>query len=99
MKLSKAEVEHIASLARLSLTEEEKERYRIQLSSILDHISQLQEIDTSDISALTSVWDNKMIPRLDDPHQGLTTEKLLDNAPETAREQFKVPPILDGKDE
>ena len=46
MSLTLAEVEHIAELARLSLTEEEKARYREQLSAILDYVARLQTLDT-----------------------------------------------------
>ena len=49
MRLTLKEVEHIALLARLELTAEEKERYRQQLSHILEHVAQLQKLDTSRI--------------------------------------------------
>ncbi len=49
MTLTLKEVEHIALLARLELTQEEKERYQQQLSDILDHVAQLQALDTSAI--------------------------------------------------
>ena len=55
MTLTLKEVEHIALLARLDLTQEEKERYQQQLSAILDHVAQLQELDTSDIKTTSSV--------------------------------------------
>ena len=49
MSLTLEEVEHIADLARLRLTDDEKARYRQQLSAILDYVVQLQELDTSGI--------------------------------------------------
>ncbi len=99
MILSKEEVEHIAMLARLNLTEEEKERYREQLSSILGHVSQLQELDTSGVKPLSNVLAKKMPLRNDIPEKGLSIEKVMKNAPDVKTAQFRVPPILEGKDE
>ncbi|MBA4380299.1 MAG: Asp-tRNA(Asn)/Glu-tRNA(Gln) amidotransferase GatCAB subunit C, partial [Anaerolinea sp.] len=55
MPLSLEEVEHIATLARLELSAEEKTRYSQQLSAILDYIRKLQELDTTDIAPTSSV--------------------------------------------
>lgn len=99
MRLTKEEVEHIALLARLNLTEEEKERYRAQLSSILGLVSQLQELDTSEVEPMTSVLAKKMVLRKDDPKQGLDLKRVMENAPNVKNEHFRVPLILDGKDE
>ena len=55
MSLTQAEVEHIAKLARLELTQEELARYREQLSAILDYAARLRELDTSQIPPTTSV--------------------------------------------
>ena len=99
MLLSKEEVEHIALLARLSLSEEEKERYREQLSSILGHVAQLQELDTSNIEALTSVLAEKMPLRKDIPKDGFTLNETMKNAPAIKNEHFQVPLILDCQDE
>lgn len=95
MTLTIAEVEHIAGLARLELTQEEKERYRQQLSAILDYAARLQELDTTDISPTSSVLPVQLELRDDSPHPGLSPEDLLKNAPETQDGQFKVPPVLD----
>ena len=54
MALSRKEVEHIAMLARLKLSEEEIERYRKQLSSILEHFARLQTLDTTEVPPLSS---------------------------------------------
>ncbi|MEK6223075.1 MAG: Asp-tRNA(Asn)/Glu-tRNA(Gln) amidotransferase subunit GatC, partial [Chloroflexota bacterium] len=55
MSLSREEVEHIALLARLQLSDEEKERYRVQLSSILEHVAKLQDLDTKNVLPLSNV--------------------------------------------
>lgn len=94
MTLTFTEVEHIAELARLALTEEEKTRYTQQLSAILDYAARLQSLDTSGIMA-THGASTRAVLRPDRVRPGLTTEMLLENAPETQANQFKVPPILD----
>lgn len=96
MPLSRADVEHIALLARLHLTEDEKELYRQQLSNILDHINKLQELDTTNVQPMSSVVVEQSRLREDEPGPAMTREDLLRNAPDVADEQFKVPPILDG---
>jgi len=59
MSLSLQEVEHIAKLARLKLTDEQKARYREQLEAILDHVAKLQELDTQDVPPTASVAVDK----------------------------------------
>src|SRR3989304_5652686 len=96
MPLSREDVEHIALLARLHLTAEEKERYRQQLSNILDHISKLQELDTSNVQPMSSVVVEQSRLRDDEPGAAMAREDLLSNAPDVADNQFRVPPILDA---
>jgi len=95
MKLSLDEVEHIAELARLRLSEDEKARYREQLSEILDYAARLQAVDTSGISHTSSVLPARSVLRKDEPRPGLSLEEVLRNAPETEKGQFRVPPILE----
>lgn len=95
MPLSREDVEHIALLARLHLTDEEKERYREQLSKILDHISKLQELDTSQVQPMNSVVVEQSRLREDVAGPAIPRRDLLRNAPDTADDQFRVPPILD----
>ena len=65
MKLSKEEVEHIALLARLGLSEEEKEKFALQISSILDYVEQLKEIDASNIEPTAQVTGLENVMRED----------------------------------
>lgn len=95
MKLSLDEVEHIAELARLRLSEDEKARYRDQLSEILDYAARLQAVDTSGISPTSSVLPARSVLRKDEPRPGLSLEEVLRNAPETEKGQFRVPPVLE----
>jgi aspartyl-tRNA(Asn)/glutamyl-tRNA(Gln) amidotransferase subunit C len=95
MSLSLQEVEHIAKLARLDLTAEEKERYRVQLSAILAHVTRLQELDTSSVPPMSAVFSGESRLRADQSRPGLTTETLLKNAPDQEKSQFKIPPVFE----
>ncbi|MCC6147388.1 MAG: Asp-tRNA(Asn)/Glu-tRNA(Gln) amidotransferase subunit GatC [Anaerolineaceae bacterium] len=106
--LTLEEVEHIAALARLELTPEEKERFQQQLSDILDYAVSLQQVDTRAIPPTPSVLTlrNASLPldsnyaepanalRPDKAEPGLNTEDLLQNAPSAEGNQFRVPPVL-----
>lgn len=94
MKLSLQEVEHIAWLARLNLTDQEKRQYAEQLSDILEYAARLNELDTSIIPPTSRVLDQTLRLREDLPRPGLPLLKTLENAPETRSDQFKVPPVL-----
>jgi aspartyl-tRNA(Asn)/glutamyl-tRNA(Gln) amidotransferase subunit C len=95
MSLTLAEVEHIAELARLELTDEEKARYREQLSDILDYAARLQTVDTSQISPTASVLAKRSILRADVAVEGLNIDQALKNAPSSAEHQFRVPPVME----
>jgi aspartyl-tRNA(Asn)/glutamyl-tRNA(Gln) amidotransferase subunit C len=95
MTLTLEEVEHIAGLARLNLTDEEKALYREQLSAILDYAARLQSLDTAGIPPTSSVLPPRTVLRSDEPRPGLTRDDLLANAPETTQGQFRVPPVLE----
>ncbi len=95
MPLTLKEVEHIANLARLDLTDDEKARYREQLSAILDYFTQLSELDTGGIPPTSSVLSPRSVLRDDEPHPGLSLEDLLRNAPDAEAGQFRVPFILE----
>ncbi len=97
MRLTLQEVEHIADLARLHLTDEEKERFREQLSSILEHVAKLQDLDTADIQPLSGMSVERSRLREDLPGDSLPSEDLLSNAPNTKDQQFRVPPVLDNE--
>jgi aspartyl-tRNA(Asn)/glutamyl-tRNA(Gln) amidotransferase subunit C len=95
MTLSLDEVRHIAHLARLDLTPDELERYREQLSAVLDHIVKLSLVDTSGIEPASNMLPARSVLRADVNRHGLPREKLLKNAPETEGGQFRVPPVLE----
>lgn len=95
MTLSIAEVEHIANLARMDLTDDEKARFSQQLSAILDYIAELQALDTRDIPPTSSVLPGRNVLRADEPRPGLDLQDLLSNAPQVEDDQFRVPPVLE----
>lgn len=97
MALSLQEVERIADLARLRLTDEEKARFRDQLSAVLEYAERLQELDTSAIPPTASVLPLRTVLRSDEVVPSLERDRLLQGAPEadTDRGMFRVPPILE----
>lgn len=95
MTLTREEVEHIANLARLQLSEEELALYRGQLSAILEYFSQLQVLDTTEIPPTASVLPARSVLREDRVRPGLNREELLRNAPEEEAGHIRVPPVLD----
>ena len=95
MILSKQEVKHISNLARLELSEDEVEKYREQLSNILEYFSMLQSLDTKGVAPTDGSEMAVIRLRSDIPRPGLTQEKLFENAPEIEAGQFLIPPVLD----
>jgi aspartyl-tRNA(Asn)/glutamyl-tRNA(Gln) amidotransferase subunit C len=95
MSLTLAEVEHIAELARLSLTDAEKTLYRDQLSAILDYAAILQQGDTSAISPTATVLALRNVMRLDRVEPSLPAEDVLANAPDAEDDCFRVRAILE----
>jgi len=99
MALSIADVEHVAALARLGLTEGEKERLRIQLSSILEHINALAELDTEAISPTAQVIALTNVLRDDVARPSLPRDQVLANGPRQNEGFFEVDAVLGGGDE
>lgn len=95
MKLDIETVEHVALLARLGLTEEEKVRLQDQLSSVLDHISVLEDVDTDAIPPTAQVIELQNILRDDVAGDPLPLEDVLRNAPRTEGDFIKVNAVLD----
>ena len=94
MPLTLTEVEHIAELARLSLTEAEKVRYREQLAAILDYAAILQQVDTSAIPPTATVLQLRNVMRADQVAPSMPIEDVLANAPAASEGCFQVAEIL-----
>ncbi len=95
MRISKEEIEHIAALARLSLSEEEKELFGSQLSSILDYMEKLNELDTKDIESTSHVLSLSNVMRDDTSRPSIPKEDALMNAPDHTEKFYRVPKIID----
>ncbi|MER3513482.1 MAG: Asp-tRNA(Asn)/Glu-tRNA(Gln) amidotransferase GatCAB subunit C [Chloroflexota bacterium] len=94
-KLSLEQVEHIAELAKLRLTDEEKERFREQLSDILAYAERLQALDTEAIPPTATVLPLRTVLRPDAPQPSMPREDILANAPAAQDGCFVVPAVLD----
>ena len=92
--LSRDDVEHVAHLARLGLTDEELSLLEGQLNHILDQYAVLSELDTAHIPPTAQTIEVENILRDDVARPGLTVEEALANAPERAGDHVVVPPIL-----
>jgi aspartyl-tRNA(Asn)/glutamyl-tRNA(Gln) amidotransferase subunit C len=95
VKLRQEEVEHIAGLARLALSDEEVARYQEQLSTILEHFEHLQNLDTEDVSPTATVLALGSVMRADEVRPTLPQERVLENAPEARDGCFQVPAVLE----
>jgi aspartyl-tRNA(Asn)/glutamyl-tRNA(Gln) amidotransferase subunit C len=93
ISLTSEDVEHIAALAHIALDEAELALYQEQLSAILDHAAQLQELDTDAIPPTASVLPLRTVLREDEPATTLPTEDALANAPAARDNCFVVPPV------
>ncbi len=98
MPLTIAEVEHIAELAKLSLTEEEKALFRDQLAAILDYAAILQSVDTSAIPPTATVLPLRNVMRGDAVRPSMAREDVLANAPDAQDGFFKVRAVLEPGD-
>jgi aspartyl-tRNA(Asn)/glutamyl-tRNA(Gln) amidotransferase subunit C len=93
--LSARDVQHVARLARLTLTEEEVETYRQQLSAILQHATMLEQLDIDHIDPTASILPLCNVMREDQPGGSLSVSEALANAPARHDGFFKVQSILD----
>ena len=95
--LSRADVEHVAFLARLGLTSEELDRLEGQLNHILDQYAKLAELDTDAIPPTAQTIELENILREDVATPSLPVEAVLRNAPARSGDFVLVPPILGGE--
>ena len=94
MSISKAQVQHVAFLARLRLRDEEVELYTRDLASILGYVNKLHELEMEGVEPMAHVLPLENVLREDEPRPGLPREAALANAPEVADGQVKVPRIV-----
>lgn len=92
--LTKKQVEHVALLARLELSEEEKEKYASQLSAILEYAEALNKLDTEHVPPTAHVLPIKNVFREDAVEDHLSNDRATMNAPAKEGNYFKVPKIV-----
>jgi aspartyl-tRNA(Asn)/glutamyl-tRNA(Gln) amidotransferase subunit C len=97
MQISKQEVERVAKLARLEITEVEKDAFSRQLSSILTYIEELKSWDTAGIEPTATVLEQTNVLREDQARPSLPVEQALLNAPDSDGGFFRVPRILEER--
>jgi aspartyl-tRNA(Asn)/glutamyl-tRNA(Gln) amidotransferase subunit C len=95
-RLTLADVERIATLARLELTEDEKARFVHQLSHVLEYAEQIQRIDTTGVPPTSQVLSRMPADRPDESRPGLSNEQALANAPDPSPHTglFRVPRVI-----
>jgi len=95
VRLSREQVQHIAELAKLGITEEEAELFAGQLSEILEYAQMLNQLDTSAIPPTAQAIPMRSVTRRDEVQPSLSPDKILANAPQRQGNCFKVKLILD----
>ncbi|MAG37086.1 MAG: Asp-tRNA(Asn)/Glu-tRNA(Gln) amidotransferase GatCAB subunit C [Dehalococcoidia bacterium] len=93
--ISREDVEHVAQLARLGLSDEEKERLAAELSRILEHFRSLQQLDTAHIPPTAQVIGGKNVMRGDEARPSLPLRDVLRNAPRRDGDYFRVQAVLE----
>jgi aspartyl-tRNA(Asn)/glutamyl-tRNA(Gln) amidotransferase subunit C len=94
MAISRAEVLHVAQLARLALREDEVERLTRELGAILDAVSKVSELDLADVPPTSHPLDVVNVWAEDEPHEPLSLDETFANAPAREDDQFRVPPTV-----
>ncbi|WP_141502734.1 Asp-tRNA(Asn)/Glu-tRNA(Gln) amidotransferase subunit GatC [Paenibacillus luteus] len=95
MSITPKDVEHVARLARLELSDAEKDQFTEQLNAILKYAEKLNGLDTENVEPTSHVLPIKNVMRADEKRPSLPIEKVLLNAPDEEDGQFKVPAVLE----
>lgn len=93
--ISEETMEYIGILAKLALSEEEKEQAKQDMSRMLDYIDRLNELDTTGIEPMSHVGRQQNVFREDVVTSGAQSDKMLGNAPEKKDDMFRVPKTFD----
>ena len=90
------DIEHVAKLARLDLTEDERERLRAQLGMILEHAAKVGEVAAEDVPPTASPIPHENVFREDVPEPSLPVDEAMRNAPDRDGDRFRVPRITEA---
>ena len=93
-KLSKEEVLHVAQLARIKVTEEEIEKYRIELKQLLNEVEKINDVVGYDDNILISCWNDSTVLRKDEAGDMLTPKEVIENAPRHSGNYIEVPVVI-----
>lgn len=93
-RITRDDVEHVARLARLELTDEELGAYTSQLASILEHADDIAALDTDDVPPTSHPIPLRNVLRADDVRPSLDRDEVLAAAPDAVDGRFRVPPVL-----
>jgi aspartyl-tRNA(Asn)/glutamyl-tRNA(Gln) amidotransferase subunit C len=94
MAITKKDVEYIANLSRLEISDDEAGEYTKQLSDILGHVNRLSELNTENVEPTYFVIDMKNVMRKDEVRPSVDRQKVFDAAPSVENGGFKVPKII-----
>ena len=92
--ITRKEVEKVANLARLNFEEDELDAFTGQLNDILNHIEELNELDTSNVEPTAHALDITNVMREDEAGASFPVEEIMANAPEHEKDSFLVPKII-----
>jgi aspartyl-tRNA(Asn)/glutamyl-tRNA(Gln) amidotransferase subunit C len=93
--LDKAAVDHVARLARLDLSEDERKRMQAELTQILEHVERIQNLELDGVEPTSHAIPLRNIMRADDGRPSLAQDEALANAPAAEDGRFKVPRIIE----
>lgn len=95
MKITKEEVEKVAHLARLNLTEEEKEKMILDMAAIIEFADKISELDIGDVPPTDHIIPINNVFREDKVHPSMDRDELLRNAPSSENGYFSVPKVVE----
>ena len=95
MNITKEQLKHIANLSNLNFSDEELDKYLVDMTGIVDFVNQLNEINTDDVEITTSILGEYNIFREDEVKESFDRELLLKNAPDSQDGMFKIPKVID----
>lgn len=93
-RISRDDVAHIATLARLRLTDEELDHFTEHLGSVLDHATDIEELDLDGVPPMSHPYQLANVLRADEPGELVDRDEVLAVAPQVEDGQFRVPPVL-----
>lgn len=94
MSISSTDIQRVAHLARLQLSETELENYSVQMKAIVEFVDQLQSVDTSGVEPMVHAIELTNVLANDEVRAGLSREQALANSPDHDEECFRVPAVL-----